>query len=116
MACYESRKLNENEKNCLTHDLELAASIHALKMWRHYLLDRRFVLMSDHSGLRHLFDQPNMNAKQARWLPMINEFDFEIRYIKGKENRVSYSLRIHIHVNHIVAMSYYEISLQDQIL
>lgn len=40
--------------------------------------------MSDHIGLRYLFDLPNMNSRQARWLAMINDFDFEIRYIKGK--------------------------------
>jgi len=53
---YESRKLNEHEINYVTHDLELAAIVHALKMWRHYLLGRRFVLMTNHSGLRYLFD------------------------------------------------------------
>lgn len=47
MACYESRKLNEHEKNYVTHDLVLASIIHALKMSRYYLLGRRFVLMSD---------------------------------------------------------------------
>jgi len=44
--------------------------------------------MIDHSGLRYLFDQPNLNARQARRLATISEFDFEIKYIKGKENRV----------------------------
>jgi hypothetical protein len=48
---YESRKLNEHEVNYVTHDLELAAIVHALKMWRHYLLGRKFVLMTDHCGL-----------------------------------------------------------------
>jgi hypothetical protein len=56
---YESRKLNEHEKHYVTHDLELAAIVHALKMWRHYLLGRRFVLMTDHSGMKYLFDQPH---------------------------------------------------------
>lgn len=63
MVCYESRKLNEHEQNYLTYDLELATIIHALKMWRHYLLGRQFVLMTDHIGLRYLFDQPNVNAR-----------------------------------------------------
>jgi len=63
VACYKSRKLNKHEQNYVTHDLELTTIIHALKMWRHYLLGRRFVLMSDHSGLRYLFDQPNLNAR-----------------------------------------------------
>jgi len=43
-------------------------------------------------GLRYLFDQPNLNARQARWLATISEFDFEIRYIKGKENKVADAL------------------------
>jgi len=53
VVCYESRKLNEHKQNYLTHDLELAVITHALKMWRHYLLGMRFLLMSDHSGLRY---------------------------------------------------------------
>ena len=48
---YESGKLNEHEFNYVTHDLELAAIVHALKMCRHYLLGRKFVLMTDHYGL-----------------------------------------------------------------
>lgn len=49
-------------------------------------------MMSDHSGLRYLSDQPNLNSRQARWSAMISEFGFEIRYIKGKEKRVVYAL------------------------
>jgi len=63
VVCYESWKLNEHEQNYLTHDLELEAMIYAVNMWRHYLLGRRFVLMSDHIGLRYLFDQPNLNSR-----------------------------------------------------
>lgn len=79
MACYKSRKLNEHEHNYVTHDLELVVIIQALKMSRHYLLGRRFVLMSDHSGIIYLFYQPNLNSRKARWFPMLNEFDFEIK-------------------------------------
>ena len=87
MVCYESRKLNEHEKKYPTHDIELEMIIHALNMQRHYLLGRRFTLMSDHSGLWYLFDQLNLNGRQAWWLATISEFNFEIRYIKGKENK-----------------------------
>ena len=83
MVCYESQKLNKHDQNYHTHDLDLTSIIHALKMWRHYLVGKRFALMSDHSGLRYLFDQPNLNGREPRWLAMISEFDFEIRHIKG---------------------------------
>ena len=89
--CYESRKLNEHEKNYVTHDLELEAIIHALNMWMHYLLRRGFILMRDHSRWRYLFYQPNLNAIQDIWLATLSEFDFEIMYIKGKENMVAYT-------------------------
>jgi hypothetical protein len=59
---YEYRKLNEHEVNYVTHDMELGAIVYALKMWRHYLLGRIFVLMTNHSGLRYLFDQPKLNV------------------------------------------------------
>ena len=52
VICYESRKLKEDEKNYATHDLELGAIVHALKMWRHYLMGRRFELRIDHCGLK----------------------------------------------------------------
>ena len=79
--------MNEHEVNYVTHDLELAAIVHALKMWRHYLLGRKFLLMTDHCVLQHLFDQPKINARQARWMALLSEFDFEIKHIKGKEIR-----------------------------
>eukprot|EP00253_Pinus_taeda_P016360 PITA_16360 len=102
--------------NYMIHDLKLETSIHALKMWRHYLLGRRFVLMSDHIGLRYLFDQPNLNVRQSRWLETCIEFDFDIKYIKGKENRVSYYLSRRVQVNHIAAMSSYETDLKELVL
>ena len=83
---YESRKLKYHENNYATHDLELVAILHALKMWWWYLIGRIFLLMSDNISLKYLFDQHNLNATQARWLSFLSEYDFEIKHIKGKEN------------------------------
>ena len=68
VICYESRKLKEHENNYATHDLELAAIAHALKMWRNYLMGRRFELRTDYHGLKFVFDQPTLNARKARWM------------------------------------------------
>jgi hypothetical protein len=43
-----------------------------------------FELRIDHCGLKHLFDQPTLNAKQTIWLEFLGEYDFEIKHIKGK--------------------------------
>ena len=47
MVCDESMKLKDHEKNYANHDLELAAIVHALKMWRHYLMGRKFELKTE---------------------------------------------------------------------
>ena len=44
VICYESQKLKEHEQNYPTYDLKLAAMIHTLKMWRHYLMGKEFLL------------------------------------------------------------------------
>lgn len=85
VVCCESSKINEHEKNYVTHDLELEVIIFALNMWRHSLLGMQFILMSDHSGLRYLFDQSNINNRKARQLGTLSEFDLDIRHIEGKE-------------------------------
>jgi hypothetical protein len=112
---YEYKKLNEHEVNFLTHDMELAAIVHALKMWRHYLLGRRFVLMTNHSGLRYLFDQPKLNVRQARWVALLREFDFEIKHIKGKENRVDGALSRSMKVVHLVALRTTESDIKERV-
>jgi hypothetical protein len=108
-------KLNEHEVNYVTHDLELATIVHALKMWRHYLLGRKFVLMTDHCGLRYLFDQPKLNARQARWMALLSEFDFEIKHIKGKENRVVDALSRSMRTIHLVAVSNCETDVKNRV-
>ena len=56
VIAYESRKLKVHENNYATYDLELAAVIHTLKMWRHHLIGRKFVLMIDNEELKYLLD------------------------------------------------------------
>lgn len=60
-----------------------------------------------------MFDQQDLNARQSRWLTFLSEYDFEIKHIKGKENRVvDASLR---HTNLLFARSSYESDLENQI-
>jgi len=72
--------------------------------------------MSYRSGLQYLFDQLNLNGRQDRWLATISEFDFEIKYIRGKENRVVYALSRWIHASHLTTMTSYGTNLHDRIL
>ena len=105
MVCYDSRKLKEHEKNYATHDLELASIVHDLKMWRTSLMGRKIELRTNHCGLKYLFDQPTLNVRQARWLEFLCEFDFEIKHIKGKENKVVEALNWKVHEMHVASLS-----------
>jgi sulfur transfer complex TusBCD TusB component (DsrH family) len=113
---YESNKLKEHEKNYATHDLELAAIIHALRKWRHYLMGSRFELRTNHIGLKYLFDQPTLNARQSRWLELLCEYDFEIKHIKGKEKKVADALNRKVHELHATTISMYRTDIKGRIL
>ena len=62
-----------------------------------------------------MLDQPNLNARKARWLAFICEYDFEIQHIKGKENKVADALSINVRLNFMEAISTYKIDLEDQL-
>jgi hypothetical protein len=84
VVCYESRKLKENERIYVTHDLEMEVIVHALKMWQDYLMGKRFELRTNHCGLKYLFGKPILNERQSRWLVLFSEYDFKINHIRGK--------------------------------
>ncbi|CAJ2638266.1 unnamed protein product [Trifolium pratense] len=92
VVAYASRQLKVHERNYPTHDLELAAVVFALKVWRHYLYGSRFEVFSDHKSLKYLFDQKELNMRQRRWLEFLKDYDFELSYHPGKANVVADAL------------------------
>jgi hypothetical protein len=66
VVAYASRQLRIHERNYPTHDLELAAVVFVLKIWRHYLYGSRFEVFSDHKSLKYSFDQKELNMRQRR--------------------------------------------------
>ena len=58
-------KLKEHEKNYVVHDMELAAIIHALNIWRHYLVGKKFMLLTNNIGLKYVFDQKNIECSPS---------------------------------------------------
>ena len=68
VVCYESRKLKEHEHNYVVHDLKLTVVVHDLKMCHHYLLGKKFLLLTNNTCVKNLFTKHGLNAKQARWM------------------------------------------------
>ncbi|GFZ03498.1 hypothetical protein Acr_16g0001220 [Actinidia rufa] len=92
VIAYASRQLRPHEKNYLTHDLELAAVVFALKIWRHYLYGVTCEVFTDHKSLKYLFTQKELNMRQRRWLELIKDYDVLIQYHPGKANVVADAL------------------------
>jgi hypothetical protein len=76
VIAYASRALRPHEQNYPTHDLELAAVVHALKMWRHYLMGTHFNTYRDHKSLKYIFTQADLNMRQMRWLEPIKDYNW----------------------------------------
>ncbi|WVZ88993.1 hypothetical protein U9M48_035458 [Paspalum notatum var. saurae] len=92
VIAYASRQLRKHELNYPTHDLELAAVVHALKIWRHYLYGQHCEIYTDHKSLKYIFTQNELNMRQRRWLELIKDYDMEIHYHPGKANVVADAL------------------------
>jgi hypothetical protein len=92
VVSYASRQLRKHEENYPTHDLELAAMVHALMIWRHYLMGHQCEIYSDHKSLKYIFTQNDLNLRQRRWLELIKDYDLGINYHPGKANVVAEAL------------------------
>jgi hypothetical protein len=84
VVAYPSRQLRKHEAHYPTHDFELAAVVHALKIWGHYLMGKRCELYTDHKSLKYIFTQSNLNLRQRRWLELIKDYDLGINYHPGR--------------------------------
>jgi hypothetical protein len=105
VIAYASRALRNHEQNYPTHDLELAAVVHALKVWRHRFMGAKCNIYTDHKSLTYIFTQADLNMRQRRWLELIKDYDLEVYYHPGKANMVVdvLSRKAHCHCLSIAA-------------
>ncbi|KAL5836129.1 hypothetical protein ACOSQ4_015626 [Xanthoceras sorbifolium] len=92
VVAYASRQLKNHELNYPIHDLELAAIVFALKIWRHYLYGEKCYIYTDHKSLKYLPTQRELNLRQRRWMELIKDYDCIIDYHPGKANVVADAL------------------------
>ena len=92
VVAYASRQLKPHERNYPTHDLELAAVVFALKIWRHYLYGEKCRVYTDHKSLKYLMSQKDLNLRQRKWLELLKDYRLVIDYHPGKANVVADAL------------------------
>jgi ribonuclease HI len=102
VIAYASRQLWKHELNYPTHDLELAAVVYALKIWRHYIMGTKCQVYTDHKSLKYIFTQKDLNLRQRRWLELIKDYDLKIHYHPSKANLVADALSQKEHVHAVI--------------
>ncbi|KAJ9547079.1 LOW QUALITY PROTEIN: hypothetical protein OSB04_019622 [Centaurea solstitialis] len=83
-------KLKVHERNYPIHDMELAAMVFELKIWRHYLFGTKCQIYTDHKSLQYLFNQKELNMR--RWIELLSDYDCKILYHPDKANVVADAL------------------------
>lgn len=86
---FSSRTLNEHECNYSAIEKELLAIVWSVKYFRPYLFGRKFKVQTDHRPLVWLNSLKEPNMKLQRWKIQLNEYDFDVEYIKGRTNKVA---------------------------
>ena len=89
---FESRKLNDTERQYNVQEKEMTAVVHCLRTWCHYLLGSHFIVKTDNVATSYFQTQKKLSPKQARWQDFLAEFDFEFEYKSGKTNVVADAL------------------------
>jgi len=89
---YISKAFNKQQQSYSTYEKELLGVVFAVQRWRHYLLNRHFIIKTDHYSLKYILDQRWTIDFQQKWLVKLMEFDFSIEYKKGQDNVVAYAL------------------------
>ena len=83
---YSSRQMGPAERKYTTTEREALAVVYACKKFRHYLLGYHVVFHTDHDSLKYLVNKPDLSGRIARWILLLQEFDYEVKVKPGKAN------------------------------
>ena len=86
VVAYYSQALSKAEKNYCVTRRELLAVIKAIRQFHHYLYGRKFLVRVDHSALQWLMKFKNPEGQIARWIQILQEYDFEISHRAGQKH------------------------------
>ena len=83
---YASRQMSPAERKYTTTEREALVVVYACKKFRHYLLGYRIIFHTDHDSLKYLVNKPDLSGRIARWILLLQEFNYEVVVKSGKSN------------------------------
>ncbi|XP_064474611.1 uncharacterized protein LOC135388765 isoform X1 [Ornithodoros turicata] len=83
---YISRKLTLREQAYCASEKECACIVWAIQKLSCYMYGTRFTVETDHCPLTWLNQMSNKNSRLLRWSIILQQYNFDVRYRKGKEN------------------------------
>ncbi|XP_078245177.1 uncharacterized protein LOC144587786 [Pogona vitticeps] len=89
---YLSRKLQKGERHLATVEKECLAIVYAIQKAKPYIWGRHFILCTDHSPLQWLKTMKTHNSKLMRWALNLQDYDFEVKVVRGSVNCVADAL------------------------
>jgi hypothetical protein len=85
---FTSRQLSERNLGKPIYKNEMLAIMHAIDLWRPYLLGQHFQIKTDHQSLKYFMEQCISSPEQQKWVTKLFGYDYEIIYKKRKDNVV----------------------------
>ena len=95
VIAYHSAKHKDAQQSYSTYDKELLSLIQALKLWRHYLHHRPFIVHCDNTAVKAILTQATLSNRQSSYLDLLSEYNFTILHVPGKANTAADALSRH---------------------
>ena len=110
-----SRALGITKQTWSIYAKEMLAIVEAIRMWRPYLLGRKFYIKTDQRSLKFFLDQRVATPEQQKWVAKLLGYDYEIIFRPGRENSAADALSRRQESPLLAALHFSEVDIWKQI-